>query len=111
MTYVKSGEGDSFKSLTKNERLKNERGIYTICSIAFKMKRKCYDRKQKASNVRADMRISSMLGPFGVRLVAFLLCINDEPDYFNEDIPRRMRARAARRLFGARQEKKEGQFF
>lgn len=35
----------------------------------------------------------SMSDPSGVRLIAFLLCINDELDYFNEDIPRRTRAR------------------
>jgi len=28
-----------------------------------------------------------MLDSFGTHLVAFLLCINDEPEYFNEDIP------------------------
>lgn len=33
------------------------------------------------------MRISWMLDSFGAHLVAFLLCINDEPEYFNEDIP------------------------
>lgn len=31
--------------------------------------------------------IANMLDQFGAHLVAFLLCINDEPEYFNEDIP------------------------
>lgn len=33
------------------------------------------------------MRISLMLDSSGANLIAFLLCINDEPEYFNEDIP------------------------
>lgn len=39
------------------------------------------------SEIEGAVRISLMLDSFGAHLVAFLLCINDELEYFNEDIP------------------------
>jgi len=44
-------------------------------------------QKGKLKELLYAVRISLMLDSFGAHLVAFLLCINDEPEYFNEDIP------------------------